>query len=142
MIDSTGKCDFIKEKLTLDFYAEFLYLFLKCLQVLTLNEGDEMAWKWAYIGDIPANAVSCDDSVLGGDDNCYLGVSMYSDGICRESIGKISADEGLIHFVMNQRPFMCPFFLYLTVSPGQDSSIQLTPKDKYQVDVGSNQVIE
>ena len=87
-----------------------------------------MGWKWAYYGDIPENAVACDDNSL---ENCYLGVSMYSDGICRESIGKIDANEGMIHFSMNREPYMCPFFMYLTVK--KQAATSFADKDIYHV---------
>ena len=53
-----------------------------------------MGWKWAYYGDIPENAVPCADTAMSKG-NCYLGVSMYSDGICQESTGKIITAHGV-----------------------------------------------
>lgn len=102
-------------------------------EVLTLDKGDEVGWKWAYPKTVPINAVSCDDSVLGPS-NCYLGVSMYSDGICQESSGKISPDEGLIHMSMDREYELCPFFMYLTVKEAT-RSVNLSANDQYVITV-------
>lgn len=93
-----------------------------------------MGWKWAYYGDIPENAVACDDMLLGGQENCYLGVSLYSDGICRESIGKIDVGDGMMHFSIDQEAYMCPFYMYLTVKQaGSAKVVNLTDNEVYQV---------
>ena len=73
-----------------------------------------MGWKWAYYGDIPENAVPCADTTMSKG-NCYLGVSMYSDGICRESTGKIDAKEGMIYMSVDDELSECPFYMFLTV---------------------------
>jgi len=74
-----------------------------------------MKWDgWAYYGDIPENAVSCKDTLMP-EGNCYLGVSLYSDGICDESVGKIDAKEGMIYMNIDKQLSECPFFMYLTV---------------------------
>jgi len=47
--------------------------------------------------------------------NCYLGVSLYSDGICEESTGKIDTKEGMIFMSIDKKLSECPFYMYLTV---------------------------
>ena len=54
---------------------------------------------------------------LGNQDQCYLGVSLYSDGICHEGIGKINTEKGLIFMSKNHHQKevkICPFYMYLT----------------------------
>jgi len=108
-------------------------------KVLTRSEGDETGWKWAYYGDIPENAVPCADSLMD-EGNCYLGVSLYSDGICDESIGKIDAKEGMIYMSVNNwnKPYQlseCPFYMYLTVkvSPIELVEIELLEEENFLV---------
>ena len=62
------------------------------------------------------------DDQMGED--CYLGASMYSDGICEEHIGKINPTKGLIHMSKGRQPFMCPFFMYLTINNVSDNVVQ------------------
>lgn len=92
--------------------------------MLIKHPRDKLGWEWAYHGEVPANAIACEDTHLGGSNNCYLGVSMYSDGICKEAIGKIEAEEGMIHMSVNRESHICPFFLYLTLAPGVDGPRQ------------------
>lgn len=96
-------------------------------EVLTLGKGDELGWKWAYPGDIPDHAVRCEDTDLG---ECYLGVSMYSDGICQEFSGKISPKDGLIYMSLDREPDICPFFMYLTIKEAV-TSVNLVVNDMY-----------
>ena len=77
-----------------------------------LNRGEETEMKWAYPENVPKNAVRCDDTQLGG--TCFLGVSMYSDGLCEENIGKIDKN-GKIHMNIKGKYDWCPFYMYLTV---------------------------
>ena len=72
--------------------------------------------------------------------NCYLGVSLYSDGICDESIGKIDAKEGMIYMSVNNwnKPYQlseCPFYMYLTVkvSPIELVEIELLEEENFLV---------
>ena len=71
--------------------------------------------------------------------NCYLGVSLYSDGICDESIGKIDAKEGMIYMSVNDnKPYQlseCPFYMYLTVkeSPIELVEIELLEEENFLV---------
>ena len=58
--------------------------------------------------------------------DCYLGVSLYSDGICREIVGKINPSKGLIHMSQDQEAFICPFFLYLTVTMESENEILIS----------------
>ena len=37
---------------------------------------------------VPKGAIKCNSS--GDGDGCYLGISVYSDGICEETLGKIN----------------------------------------------------
>ncbi len=92
------------------------------MQVLSLTNGEVMGWGWAPYGEIPRDSVPCDDSALGSN-NCFLGVSLYSDGICEEAVGKIDFDEAMIGMTYNRRPFHCPFFLYLIVASPADNVI-------------------
>ena len=101
-------------------------------QLLTLSEGDEMSWKWAYPGDIPPNAVRCADTQI--EDECYLGVSLYSDGICLELGGKIDTNGRMIHMTMNREPHRCPFFMYLTIKEAPITVLkQFLDKVKYEI---------
>ena len=104
------------------------------MQVLVLNQGDEMRWKWAYPGEIPENAVPCDDSQMGGPPNCFLGVSLYSDGICVESIGKINPTENKIHMslISEKKSEWCPFYMYLTVKQAA-TSLDLIDNEEYVI---------
>lgn len=106
----------------------------KHFEVLVLNQGDEMRWKWAYPGEIPENAVPCDDSQMGGPPNCFLGVSLYSDGICVESIGKINPTENKIHMslISEKKSEWCPFYMYLTVKQAA-TSLDLIDNEEYVI---------
>ena len=61
--------------------------------VLVTNKGvkDLSGWTWAahQLGEttVPANAIKCGTS--GDGDGCYIGMSIYADAICDETIGKI-----------------------------------------------------
>merc|ERR1719350_743825 len=82
-------------------------------EVLTSSKNENLSWVWSYADEIPANAIPCTDHQLG--DQCYLGVSLYSDGICHEGIGKINSEKGLIFMSKNhQEVKLCPFYMYLT----------------------------
>ena len=95
-----------------------------------------MRWKWAYPGEIPKNAVPCDDTQMGGPQNCYLGVSLYSDGICVESIGKIDPTENKIHMSIltseQKKSEWCPFYMYLTVKQAA-TSLDLIDNEEYVI---------
>jgi len=84
-------------------------------EVLTSSKKENLSWVWAYADGIPANAIPCTDK--GDQDQCYLGVSLYSDGICHEGIGKINTEKGLIFMSKNHHQKevkICPFYMYLT----------------------------
>lgn len=99
--------------------------------MLSLSPGDEIGWKWAAFGDVPANAVHCGaggtlmEANSNNNNNCYLGVSLYSDGICSESIGKIDLAEGLMYMSIGRESFVCPFFMFLTI----DQASTITASD-------------
>ena len=93
-----------------------------------LNQGEEIAWKWAYKGQIPENAVPCDDTQLGGTSNCFLGQSLYGDGICQESIGKIDPVEDKIHMTKKGRLIFLIFLKITHVTIMKHSEIQVDLK--------------
>ena len=100
------------------------------LQVLGLVEGEVMGWGWASYGEVPSHAVPCYDNVSpstisdGQEDansnTCYLGVSMYSDGICSEAPGKIEMAENMIKMSIGRKQFECPFFMFLTIKSASE----------------------
>ena len=91
-----------------------------------------MRWKWAYQGDIPENAVPCDDTQMGGTPNCFLGVSLYSDGICEESIGKIDMTKNKIHMSLEKKADWCPFYMFMTVKQAA-TSLDLIDNEEYVI---------
>ena len=67
---------------------------------------------------VPANAVPCPgtDATTSA---CYLGRSVYGDGICDEGVGMVDVEEGLLHLIVRGEKSVCPFFQFLTVEGGQ-----------------------
>ena len=86
-----------------------------------------MGWKWAYPGDIPDHAVRCEDTDLG---ECYLGVSMYSDGICQEFTGKISPKLPIIPFIKERNEMKA--LKYLLPRMARDGEIGPVSSHGYQ----------
>lgn len=87
-----------------------------------LVEGNDEAphdWKynWENSELIPEGAFKCTDE---GIDNCYLGLSLYGDGVCDEGIGNIDASERIHIFPTHQEKAKCPFYLYLVEGGKED----------------------
>ncbi|XP_023345459.1 uncharacterized protein LOC111714557 [Eurytemora carolleeae] len=85
--------------------------------VLTSTSNEEVDWK--YCSEAPTTAISCDLQVTSEGD-CHFGQSVYSDGICHESIGPIQ--DGVVNMVVKKRPSRCPFKLYLVSGKAQDGT--------------------
>ncbi|KAK6173944.1 hypothetical protein SNE40_017310 [Patella caerulea] len=69
------------------------------------------ALKWVYrsplMTGVPAGAVKCHEG-----DNCYLGQSVHSEGICAELPGKIFSDQTQMIMTNDKGIFKCPFKMY------------------------------
>ncbi len=71
--------------------------------------------KWqvsARDGRVPHGAVDCDDADVG---SCFLGKSMYGDGICEKGLGKIDVDANTLHLVKRGKMHKCPYFAFVTI---------------------------
>ena len=79
--------------------------------VRQVSEG-EHKWKYHNPRDpgVPEDAVTCQQP---GIEACYLGLSLYSDGICDEGIGTIDQRARMMSFPRDGRVRRCPFFMYL-----------------------------
>ena len=64
---------------------------------------------------IPKGAVPCQDKDVPKG-KCFLGQSVYTEGICWEGLGKINTEEHLIHMTFNGTETVCPFFMFLVTS--------------------------
>ncbi|KAK6173943.1 hypothetical protein SNE40_017309 [Patella caerulea] len=67
--------------------------------------------KWKYVSPragVPVGAVKCHEG-----DNCYLGQSIYGDGICEELPGKIFSGQTQMIMTNDKKVFRCPFKMYL-----------------------------
>ncbi|XP_023329266.1 uncharacterized protein LOC111701988 isoform X2 [Eurytemora carolleeae] len=53
------------------------------------------------------------------DGDCYLGQSVYSDGICHESLGPIQG--GVVNMVIRDKVSRCPFKLYLVAGTARNA---------------------
>ncbi|TRY75304.1 hypothetical protein TCAL_15669 [Tigriopus californicus] len=82
-------------------------------KLLTLLGQEETSWKYGTRNEVPDNAIPCEDQDI---ENCFLGVSVYSDGICREAPGKISASHNMIYMQVKGKFYRCPFYFYLTTT--------------------------
>ena len=111
-------------------------------QVLTSQgtdvQKDISLWKWELhqLGTtfVPDGAIKCDTS--GDGEGCYLGISVYADSICDESIGKINMElqfnkftkkrYGLAYIIdylkkdgvknsLSGKANTCPFFKFLSI---------------------------
>lgn len=82
-------------------------------KLLTLLGQEETSWKYGNRDEVPDNAIPCEDEDI---EDCFLGVSIYSDGICKESPGKISANDNMIYMQVKGKFYRCPFFFYLTTT--------------------------
>merc|ERR1712059_39749 len=85
----------------------------KTFDVLVAAKDDVLGWK--YSKTPPASAVDCN---LGNrkELNCYLGQSVYSDGICVEYLGYIEYGPkyGSIYMATRYDEIeTCPFFMFL-----------------------------
>ncbi|XP_023329267.1 uncharacterized protein LOC111701988 isoform X3 [Eurytemora carolleeae] len=88
--------------------AEFL--------LLTSTSTEVVDWK--YCTNPPDTAINCDLQVsIDGD--CYLGQSVYSDGICHESLGPIQG--GVVNMVIRDKVSRCPFKLYLVAGTARNA---------------------
>ena len=47
--------------------------------------------------------------------DCYIGQSIYGDGICHESVGRISVEKKQIFMSKNNEIVTCPFFQYFII---------------------------
>lgn len=79
-------------------------------QILVEESDDILDWKYIGRGKPHSQAVPCDLITSGGD--CYLGQSVYSDGICIEQVGFINTRDQLVVMAYNQEVRSCPFFSY------------------------------
>ena len=61
---------------------------------------------------VPPNAVSCLDVDLP---DCYLGHTVYGDGLCAEKIGKASPDAERVYYTSadGEDFYKCIFVMYL-----------------------------
>ncbi len=77
--------------------------------MLTASPGEK--YRFVYSADAPSSAVSCGDD---GDGSCFLGASIYGDGICEEGVGTVDADEGIVTTANRwDEAVKCPFVMYL-----------------------------
>merc|ERR1712055_204930 len=84
-------------------------------QVLVRASNDNLGWK--YSRTPVEGAVDCSlQEILGNskESDCYLGQSVFSDGICVEDLGYIAASEGRIYMADRSDTInTCPFYLFL-----------------------------
>ncbi|KAK6172051.1 hypothetical protein SNE40_018015 [Patella caerulea] len=75
--------------------------------VLVRPEGVHTGWKYSS-GQPPVGAVKCHEG-----SQCYLGMSIYTDGLCEELPGKIFADKKQMIMTSGEKVYKCPSKLYL-----------------------------
>merc|ERR1712025_25286 len=98
----------------------------KGFQVLTIANtetlsSESLGWKFLPRDDSPPeNGVPCD--LEGeGDQACYLGMAVYSDGICVEALGFIDLEEKKVFMAQWDSSMSgvvlktCPFYIYLVI---------------------------
>eukprot|EP00088_Acartia_fossae_P018965 TRINITY_DN21001_c0_g1_i5.p1 TRINITY_DN21001_c0_g1~~TRINITY_DN21001_c0_g1_i5.p1 ORF type:complete len:173 (+),score=21.19 TRINITY_DN21001_c0_g1_i5:30-521(+) len=85
---------------------------------LTKDGNEKIGWKYCTGHKKPTRAIPCDDSKALGAGDCFLGESVYGDGICHEELGFIQGR--FVYMIHNGKKSRCPFRLYL-VETSQDS---------------------
>ncbi|TRY72587.1 hypothetical protein TCAL_00169 [Tigriopus californicus] len=72
-------------------YESNIANYANSFEVLTISPGDKIGSKYHSRGDpIPQNAIPCMDF---GTNQCFLGESVYNDGLCVEMPGKVYVDR-------------------------------------------------
>ena len=74
----------------------------------------EKSHDWKYSDPrapaVPEDAVTCQHP---GIEACYLGLSLYGDGVCAEGIGTIDQTARMVSFPRDGQVQRCPFYMYL-----------------------------
>ena len=79
----------------------------------------EHDWKYHSGSNIPESAVTCEHA---GIEECYLGLSLYGDGVCTEGIGTIDQKARMMSFPRDGRIHRCPSFMYLVHGGGEEKN--------------------
>ena len=90
--------------------------------LVRLESEKEHGWKYHSPRDphVPEDAVKCQHP---GIEACYLGLSLYGDGVCDEGIGTIDQKARMMTFPRDGEVRRCPFYMYL-VHGGEENGRQ------------------
>ncbi|ESP01911.1 hypothetical protein LOTGIDRAFT_238094 [Lottia gigantea] len=100
-----------KSAKTCEYELDGKYKSSSTYNVLTTQPGFQSSWKYSD-KFVPSGAIKCNQGV-----NCYIGQSVYGDGICSELPGKIFYNPVLkrsqMIMVKDGKVYKCPFTTYL-----------------------------